>query len=139
MVITITQDDDVGGDIRIFCTPASGERFPIDTTTTVTCTARDAAGNEGTASFTITVQDTTPTPTVFCYTVEFTSGVIRTHCFSTEEECGAGEGINRAQAGVARIVSSCEGFETHPAGAESCFIAPGDPEFGIPPQVACSA
>src|SRR5581483_7899297 len=34
-----------------------GETFPLGTTT-VTYTARDAAGNEGTASFTITVRDT---------------------------------------------------------------------------------
>ena len=41
------------------CTPASGSIFAIGTTT-VTCTASDAAGNEGSASFDITVQDTTP-------------------------------------------------------------------------------
>src|SRR5581483_2558486 len=34
-----------------------GETFPLGTTT-VTYTARDAAGSEGTASFTITVRDT---------------------------------------------------------------------------------
>jgi hypothetical protein len=36
------------------CSPASGTIFPVGTTT-VTCTASDAAGNKGTASFTVTV------------------------------------------------------------------------------------
>jgi Bacterial Ig-like domain/HYR domain len=39
------------------CTPASGATFPI-TTTTVNCSATDAAGNEATGSFTVKVQDT---------------------------------------------------------------------------------
>jgi hypothetical protein len=50
---TVTQDD-VGGDITISCDPASGSVFPIGETT-VECSATDAAGNEGTASFTVTV------------------------------------------------------------------------------------
>lgn len=41
------------------CVPASGSLFPIGTTT-VTCTATDAAGNSASASFTVTVVDTPP-------------------------------------------------------------------------------
>ena len=42
------------------CTPASGSTFPIGTTT-VNCTAVDAAGNSNSCSFTVTVQEpTTP-------------------------------------------------------------------------------
>lgn len=41
------------------CVPASGALFPIGTTT-VTCTATDAAGNSASASFTVTVVDTPP-------------------------------------------------------------------------------
>jgi hypothetical protein len=41
------------------CTPASGSLFRLGTTV-VTCTATDAQGNTGSASFTITVVDTTP-------------------------------------------------------------------------------
>lgn len=37
------------------CTPASGSTFSLGTTT-VECTATDAAGNEGTDSFTVTVE-----------------------------------------------------------------------------------
>ncbi|MFA6001344.1 MAG: HYR domain-containing protein [Thermoleophilia bacterium] len=40
------------------CSPASGSTFPLGSTT-VTCTAIDAAGNTGTATLTVNVQDTT--------------------------------------------------------------------------------
>jgi Tol biopolymer transport system component len=55
---TITQDD-IGGDIDISCAPPSGSTFPIGETT-VECSATDAAGNEGTASFTVTVNPPSP-------------------------------------------------------------------------------
>ena len=51
--------DLVDGTLSPTCTPASGSMFAIGTTT-VTCTATDAAGNSGSASFSVTVQDTTP-------------------------------------------------------------------------------
>jgi hypothetical protein len=40
------------------CTPASGSTFPLGTTT-VSCSAIDAAGNTGTTTMTVTVVDTT--------------------------------------------------------------------------------
>jgi hypothetical protein len=43
----------------VTCTPASGATFAIGTTT-VTCSATDAAGNTGTGSFTVTVRDVLP-------------------------------------------------------------------------------
>lgn len=46
----------------VTCTPASGTTFPI-ATTTVDCSATDAAGNTANGSFTVTVEDTTP-PTI---------------------------------------------------------------------------
>jgi hypothetical protein len=46
----------------VSCLPASGSTFPLGTTT-VTCKATDAAGNQGTATFTVKVVDTTP-PTI---------------------------------------------------------------------------
>ena len=59
-----TADDLVSGNLPVTCTPASGSTFPLGITT-VTCTATDAAGNTGTATFTIEVQDQTkPTVTV---------------------------------------------------------------------------
>ena len=41
------------------CDPPSGTAFPLGETV-VTCTARDAAGNEATCTFTVKVEDTTP-------------------------------------------------------------------------------
>src|SRR5215211_4721906 len=58
-----TTQDEIGGDITISCTPASGSTFPIQighNKNVVTCTATDAAGNTATAQFTVTVTDTTP-------------------------------------------------------------------------------
>ncbi len=57
-----TAADLVDGPVSAACLPASGSTFPLGTTS-VTCSATDAAGNTGHASFTVKVQDTTP-PTV---------------------------------------------------------------------------
>jgi hypothetical protein len=53
---------DNGPGLALACAPPSGSVFPIGTTT-VTCVARDGAGNETTRSFTVTVRDTEP-PTI---------------------------------------------------------------------------
>lgn len=50
-----TATDAVDGNVTATCAPASGSVFPIGSTL-VTCTASDAAGNAGSASFTITVR-----------------------------------------------------------------------------------
>ncbi|MEE9534834.1 MAG: HYR domain-containing protein, partial [Acidimicrobiia bacterium] len=52
-------NDAVDGSLTPTCAPASGSTFALGTTT-VTCSATDTAGNMGTASFSVTVQDTTP-------------------------------------------------------------------------------
>ena len=54
----VTASDDVDGPLTATCTRASGTVFPLGTTT-VTCTAKDKAGNLGGNSFTVTVEDTT--------------------------------------------------------------------------------
>lgn len=46
--------DDVDGTLTPTCVPSSGSTFPIGTNT-VTCSATDAAGNTGSAQFTVTV------------------------------------------------------------------------------------
>ncbi len=51
--------DNVDGPVPVTCSPASGTTFPLGTTT-VQCTAMDAQHNIGSASFLITVRDTTP-------------------------------------------------------------------------------
>jgi hypothetical protein len=52
-----TVTDNVGATVT--CAPASGSTFPLGMNT-VTCTARDAAGNTATSTFKVTVVDTTP-------------------------------------------------------------------------------
>ena len=57
---TVTATDLVSNNPAVVCSPASGSTFPLGTTT-VNCTATDAAGNQATGSFKITVAaDTTP-------------------------------------------------------------------------------
>jgi hypothetical protein len=48
-----------GNGVTLVCNPASGSSFPVGTTT-VTCTATDAANLTATCSFKVTVSDTTP-------------------------------------------------------------------------------
>lgn len=55
---SVTATDLVDGATDVTCDHQSGDVFPLGTTT-VTCTSTDAHDNEGTGSFTITVQDTT--------------------------------------------------------------------------------
>ncbi len=59
-----TATDNIGVTSGPTCLPASGSQFALGPTT-VTCTAKDAAGNTGTATFTITVKDTIA-PAVIC-------------------------------------------------------------------------
>ena len=54
---TATAADTDGTAVDVTCVPA-GTTFPLGTTT-VECSATDAAGNTGSASFTVTVRDTT--------------------------------------------------------------------------------
>ena len=61
--------DTVDGPITPTCAPSSGSTFSIGDTK-VDCTATDAAGNTGEASFTITVQDTTSPDTTITSAVD---------------------------------------------------------------------
>ncbi|GAA2018516.1 hypothetical protein GCM10009740_02940 [Terrabacter terrae] len=58
----VSASDLVDGAVKPVCDATSGSTFPLGTTT-VHCSATDAAGNEDRAGFTVTVQDTTP-PTI---------------------------------------------------------------------------
>ena len=82
-VFTATAADTIDGVVAVSCTPASGSTFPLGATT-VSCTATDAHGNHGAASFTVTVTDTTgPVVTVPANaTVEATSATGATFSFS---------------------------------------------------------
>ena len=54
-----TASDLVDGAVPVTCVPPSGSTFALGTTT-VTCGATDAHGNSASATFTVTVVDTTP-------------------------------------------------------------------------------
>lgn len=56
---SVSATDDRDPNPTVVCTPASGSTFPLGPTL-VACTATDASGNSVSASFTITVIDTTP-------------------------------------------------------------------------------
>ena len=58
VTFTATATDNVSGALVPSCSPASGQTFAIGTTT-VTCTATDAAGNQGTGVFSVTINDVT--------------------------------------------------------------------------------
>lgn len=60
---SVSSTDD-SGSVTIVCDPPSGSAFPKGSTT-VNCSATDAAGNIATCSFTVTVQDLEP-PTIIC-------------------------------------------------------------------------
>jgi Ca2+-binding RTX toxin-like protein len=55
---TVTATDTVDGPLTATCVPDSGNTFPLGTTT-VTCSATNSAGLTGSASFSVTVEDTT--------------------------------------------------------------------------------
>lgn len=50
VTFSVSALDDLDGEVGVTCSPPSGSTFPIGTTT-VTCTASDATGNNATASF----------------------------------------------------------------------------------------
>ena len=54
----VSASDGVDGPLAASCVPASGSTFPLGSTT-VSCSASDAAGNTGGASFLVIVSDTT--------------------------------------------------------------------------------
>lgn len=56
VTFSASASDDIDGFISTTCFPPSGSVFPIGRTTVI-CTARDSAGNIGSASFVITVQN----------------------------------------------------------------------------------
>jgi hypothetical protein len=59
---TTTAQDNLDGTLTHMCTPPSGSTFPLSTTT-VSCSAQDSAGNQASTSFKVTVRDTTPPDT----------------------------------------------------------------------------
>lgn len=82
-----TAADALDGDRPVTCSPASGSTFPLGPTM-VACTAADASANTATATFTVTVIDTTaPSVTAADPTAEATSsaGAVVTYSASAND------------------------------------------------------
>jgi hypothetical protein len=128
----VSADDLVGGSLPVSCVPREGSRFLIGTTS-VTCTARDAAGNEAQASFNLTVSS----PGVPCTSTDACArtqtcvdGVCcTTACAGGTNDCQAcsiaagapSDGVCapivagrtcRASTGVCDIAETCDGART---------------------------
>ena len=58
VTFSASASDTVSGTLTPSCSPASGSTFPVGPSS-VTCSATDGAGNTGSATFTVTVTDTT--------------------------------------------------------------------------------
>ena len=92
---SVSATDNVGLAGPPTCSPPSGSRFSLGTTT-VTCAVTDLAGNTATGSFTITLHDTTP-PTIFVpsnLTVQATSaaGAVVNYTVSATDALGVASG-----------------------------------------------
>jgi hypothetical protein len=75
--VNYTANDAVDGSISVNCTPASGSTFAL-TTTTVSCSANDAADNTAQASIKVTVVDTTAPSVVVSPADSATNVVLKT-------------------------------------------------------------
>ena len=78
---TVSASDNIDGIVSATCLPASGLTFAVGTTT-VQCSAHDAANNNATATFDVVVRDTTaPTLSLTNATATLTSGTTTTVTF----------------------------------------------------------
>jgi hypothetical protein len=97
-----TASDLVDGTVAVSCLPANGSTYALGTTT-VNCTATDTAGNTGTSSFSVTVQDTT-------------APVISAHANVTAEATGpTGAAVNYANPTASDIVDGSVAVVCTPA------------------------
>ena len=160
-VVTFTVDfSDPNGDLAAHgCDHASGETFPI-TTTTVTCTATDDAGNTATpASFTITVTPQPPPPdntaptitTPGDFSVEATSGSGATVTYSASasdpDDAVASFGCTPASGtgfGLGNTTVTCNASDSHGNDSSASFTVSvvdtiGPVISGVPGNVTTEA
>ena len=89
---TPTANDIVDGPLPVTCRPRSGSVFTPGTTT-VTCSATDSRGQEGTTSFVVTVLPVVSITVPASVTAEATSGLGATVTYSVSAVSGTGEDI----------------------------------------------
>ena len=115
--------DLVDGSVAVSCLPASGSTFALGDATTVTCSATDSASpsNTGSATFTVTVVDTTP-PVLAAVPADITA----------EAASSAGAVVNFSTPTATDAVDG--------APAVTCVQASGSTfALGDPTTVTCSA
>jgi hypothetical protein len=93
----VTATDDADGALTPACDPASGSTFPLGTTT-VRCSASDGSGNEASAEFSVTVQDTTapafgPAPEGLAFEATGPAGAVAEFAVTATDAVDAGVGI----------------------------------------------
>ncbi len=109
--------DSASPPVAIVCTPASGTLFSIGDTL-VTCTATDAVGNIGSATFTVTVRDTTkPVVTVPAPITATTTGTTAAVTYSVTATDAVGVKTLTCSAAGASNVSPTGG--TFPVGTST--------------------
>jgi HYR domain len=113
-VFSTTALDNVDGAVSVVCTPVSGSTFEIGATT-VTCSAQDAAGNGGTASFVVTVVDTvapvvTVPPNVVATTVNGAATAPITYSASATDLGQAVQVVCSSSAGGASVFPATQSF-----------------------------
>jgi hypothetical protein len=139
-----TAVDDVDGSLSAPCLPTT---HPIGSAT-VTCTATDAAGNSGTATFTVTVQDTTgpalslPAPIVTAATSA--AGAVVSYSASANDLVDGGVGVSCAPASgstfpLGTTTVNCSAADTRgngSAGSFSVTVTNAAPTITVPgPQI----
>jgi hypothetical protein len=143
--------DDRDGERGVGCSSYSGELFPIGATT-VTCTASDTSGNYASASFTVTVTDTTA-PTLSLPsgpTAEATSpaGAMVTYSTSSSDIVDGAVPVTCAPASgstfhVGSTSVSCSAVDAHGNTATSSFtVSVQDtvaPQLTVPKAVSVKA
>ena len=84
----VSASDNVDASVNAACTPVSGSLFNVGSTS-VTCSATDAAGNTGSASFEVVVEDTTVPalniPSALSQEAESSAGAVVTFTVSASD------------------------------------------------------
>jgi hypothetical protein len=114
-----TASDGHDGDLTPTCAPPSGSTFALGATS-VTCTAEDAAGNEGSASFTVTVQDTIAPAVTWAGPLAYTvADTLAITCTATD----SGSGVQSTTCAGITGPAASRGLGTHTASATARDVA----------------
>jgi len=121
VTFSASANDNLDGPITPTCAPASGSTFALGTTT-VTCTATDAAGNHGSAQFSVTVRDTVSPTITITAPVEGGKYVVNVTAIASYSCNDTGSGI----ASCSGPVPSGANFNLLPVGPHSFTVSATD-------------